>query len=630
MLTPEHRDYLAAQAVDVALAEKLGVRSLTSHADNVGLPRPFDNWANFPAILFPWTSEDGRVEYQVRPDNPTSLVKGGRPRKYVFRKGAVPVLWAVRPMDDATEVVLIVEGTKQALSAASYAPEGVAVYGIAGCRTWQKDGEPIPDLAGARGMDVVICLDADASHNDRVYDAGIELAGALKGVDAASVAFTRLGPAAGDEKAGLDDVLAELDVTERTGYLLNAIEEAKADPADRRPKDGAAAEESGLTDRLKALGLSGDALRHALELHSRAEAQKALRRLEMPPADPPSSVDLAALLAEPDEETPWRVEGLIPSGANALVVAQAKAGKTTLVGNLIRSVVDWESFLTEGVEGVGNLGKVTPLIDGQKAMVVDLELDRRTIRRWFRDQRITNTGAVLVESLRGRIGVFDIKDPERRAAWAKHLIQRDVKVLVIDCLGPLLAHYGADENSNTEVGQVLAAMESLKLEAGVEELILVHHAGHNGERTRGASRLRDWPDVEVRLMIEGSEDPRYEPAPDAPRYIAARGRDVSIRERKLAFNGVTRRLTLAAEGGNRAQVKSQKQREMLLDKLKKRPGSSQRELVGTNNALRNVLQELIEEGLVHTWAGKGKSIDHALAVNCPGRECSRQEAHQSG
>lgn len=392
---------------------------------------------------------------------------------------------------------------------------------------------------------------------------------------------------------------------------LNAMAETGVNPSE--PQRGG----EGIDAELDVLGVT-DLLvrRHARDEWARGEARRLVRRLGNPPADPPGGSSLTALLAEPDEETPWRVHGLIPVGANVLVVAQAKSGKTTLVNNLIKSLVDWEVFLTEDVEGTGDLGKVAPLMEGERVMVLDLELDRRTIRRWLRDQRITNTGSVMVESLRGRIDVFDIQDLERRAAWAKHLAEHNVKVLVVDCLSPLLAHYGAEENSNTEVGRIIAALEALKHDADVEELILVHHAGHNAERSRGASRLRGWPDVEVLLTIEGSEKPGVEPPPDAPRYIAARGRDVAMRERKLVFNSATRRLSLAPEGGTRAQAELGKVRKSLLDQIEKRPGSSQRQLCGTNNKLKDVLQTLIDEGLVHTGPGPRNSLLHAMADDC--------------
>lgn len=230
-LTVAHADYLAAQAVNPELARSLGVRSLSSPADTADLDGVWTNWANFPAILFPWVSPDGRTEYQVRPDDPTTDQRG-RLRKYVFRRDMVPVLWAVRPVPDA-DCIVIIEGTKQCLAGASYAPDGVAVYGISGCRSWQTEGTPIPDLAVADGKTVVVILDADAASNLDVYGAGIGLAEALAMEGATKVLFGRL-PAAG--KSGLDDVLATRAPDRRTAYLDRIIKGAKSKPADAKPK----------------------------------------------------------------------------------------------------------------------------------------------------------------------------------------------------------------------------------------------------------------------------------------------------------------------------------------------------------------------------------------------------------
>ena len=227
-LSEDHAAYLASQAVDVELAESLGVRTLASPADTRDLGEFWGNFANFPALLFPWTSPDGRVEIQVRPDNPTSDAKG-RPRKYVFHKGMVPVLWAVR---ETGGPVLIVEGTKQALAAASYAPETVSVYGIAGCRSWQIDGVPIPDLAVTDGREVIVVLDADAADNPDVYKAGIELAAALGMEGAGKVLFTRMP---GGGKSGLDDVLAGRPAERRALFMRRLIEGARPKPADKVP-----------------------------------------------------------------------------------------------------------------------------------------------------------------------------------------------------------------------------------------------------------------------------------------------------------------------------------------------------------------------------------------------------------
>lgn len=232
-LSPEHVAYLKAQAIDTDLAQALGVRSLLSHDDNpqTGV---WPNWANHPAILFPWTNEAGDVQYQVRPDNPTASASasGGRPRKYVFQKGMVPVLWAVRPVDGATKI-LIVEGTKQCLAAATYAPAGVAVYGMAGIRMWQHNGMAIDDLTVAEGREVIVIPDSDAAENPEVYKGAVELGEALKTEDAKKVSFVRVP---GGGTSGLDDVLAATAEAKRAPLLARLIKQAAAKPATAAPK----------------------------------------------------------------------------------------------------------------------------------------------------------------------------------------------------------------------------------------------------------------------------------------------------------------------------------------------------------------------------------------------------------
>lgn len=241
-LTEGHAAFLTAQAVDVGLALSLGVRSLVTREDN---PQDgmWGNWANHPAILFPWKNEAGEVQYQVRPDNPTTNSRG-RDNKYMFAKGAPPVLWAVRPVPDAKKIVLV-EGTKQCLAAASYAPEGVGVYGMAGCRMWQVNGHPIPDLVAADGREVVVLLDSDAADNPQVYEAGSSLAQALSMEGALKVTFGRL-PGVG--KSGLDDVLGARPADRRMDYLRRIIDGAKVKPADAKPNGKKKGQQAPTTD----------------------------------------------------------------------------------------------------------------------------------------------------------------------------------------------------------------------------------------------------------------------------------------------------------------------------------------------------------------------------------------------
>ncbi|KAA9134841.1 ATP-binding protein [Microbacterium caowuchunii] len=269
-------------------------------------------------------------------------------------------------------------------------------------------------------------------------------------------------------------------------------------------------------------------LEHELQrLRVRRDARRLLDAEEGAAADLPTPTRLDAFLAVNDPDPEYRIDGLLPTGGNALLAAQHKAGKSTLVANLLRAVADGATFLERHTTRPATV------------TLVDNELDPRTLRRWLVDQTIDTTGAVSVVSLRGRVGSFDILNDQVRARWAAQL--RGTDVLVFDCLRPALDALGLDENH--DAGRFLIALDALKAEAGIDELIVVHHMGHGGERSRGDSRILDWPDAIWKILREKPDDP------DSPRYFSAFGRDVDVHETRLEFDAATRRLR--AEGNSR-------------------------------------------------------------------------------
>lgn len=250
-------------------------------------------------------------------------------------------------------------------------------------------------------------------------------------------------------------------------------------------------------------------------------------------------------------------------------------------------------------------------------MVADLELDCRTLRRWLRDQGIAHTDRVRAESFRGRLADFDILDDARRTAWATALRAWGVRVLVIDPLGPLLATYGFSEDSNTDVSMVLNAVSTLAAEAGLSEIMIVHHMGHNGERSRGASRLRGWPDAEWRLVREGAAEGQ-EPPPDAARFFIAEGRDVAVPETRLSYDPSSRHLSVA--GGSRIQHAATKWEPDVLAAVQAHPGASGRAIEDAlasvpQRAGRQALRALVAAGKVHRFS-KGRTVHHVASDEC--------------
>lgn len=83
--------------------------------------------------------------------------------------------------------------------------------------------------------------------------------------------------------------------------------------------------------------------------------------------------------------------------------------------------------------------------------------------------------------------------------------------------------------------------------AGVVDDMVVHHAGHAGERSRGASRLLDEPDAIWTLTKDSdfTESSEANPLPASPtRYLSAYGRDVELPPEALKFDMGSRQLTL--------------------------------------------------------------------------------------
>ncbi|AUS30093.1 hypothetical protein C1M55_31590 (plasmid) [Rhodococcus qingshengii] len=307
-------------------------------------------------------------------------------------------------------------------------------------------------------------------------------------------------------------------------------------------------------------------------------------------------ISLVEFLAIPDEPAKYRIDELFPVGGRIMLSAQFKAGKTTTVGNLIRSLVDGDDFL--GKFATHKVGRVT---------LLDNELDARTLRSWLRDQKIQNTASVHVQPMRGRVGTFNIIDPTVRARWAKMLQGTDL--LILDVLRPVLDALGLDENR--DAGKFLVAFDALLADAGIQEAAVIHHMGHSGERSRGDSRLQDWPDALWRLVRQSEE-------PNSARYFSAFGRDVDIAEGLLAYDVRNRSLTYAS--GSRKDAVEAAAIPDIIDFLKTNPGASGREIEfemtthrnHTQKAQREALKSAISSGKIHTQLGPKRAKLHYI------------------
>ncbi|GAB3812122.1 AAA family ATPase [Kribbella italica] len=235
----------------------------------------------------------------------------------------------------------------------------------------------------------------------------------------------------------------------------------------------------------------------------------------------------------PDLE--FTVADLIPEGANVLLNAQYKKGKTTAALNLVRSIADGDDLF--------GAFRITPV--GNVAWW-NCEVSERQAVAWLKDMKVRNPENVSLLHLRGQS--MPLRNKEVRDWAVKWLKRHSVKVWVVDPFGAL---YDGEENSNSEIREWLRALDEIKRRAKVNVLVLVAHTGHDAQdddavvRARGGARLMDWPDV-IWTYRGGSDiDPSL-------RFMTAMGRDVEVPEFTLSFEPSTRTLTRVNGVGSRA------------------------------------------------------------------------------
>ncbi len=280
---------------------------------------------------------------------------------------------------------------------------------------------------------------------------------------------------------------------------------------------------------------------------------------------PPEDVgNLETWLRQPARPARFRVAGMLGVGHNAVLIAGRKAGKTTVIDNLVRTYADDWPFL--------NRFTVTPT--GRGVAIFNYEVEQEQYREWLRETGITNTHRVYSLNLRGKR--LPLINPRVQAWVAAWLAERDIGLWIVDPYSR--AYVGSVDNGNDEaqVGRFLDTLDVIKAEGGVDELVMPVHtpkaqAEAGQESAIGSQRLEAWPDAMwylTRDVMTGG------------RYLRAEGRDVDQPERPLSYDAATRMLALDLNGGTRAAVRADADAAALLAYVREHPDCSVRDAVG--------------------------------------------------
>jgi hypothetical protein len=338
----------------------------------------------------------------------------------------------------------------------------------------------------------------------------------------------------------------------------------------------------------------------AAEMYRQGVLREARRRLDAETVaatwrTPPGQPSFADDLQLPDEAVEYRIAGLLPMGANAVLVAPFKAGKTTLCNNLIRALVDGEDFL----------GRFPIAAPNGRVAVWNYEVSEGQYRRWLRDIGLANPDRLTVLNLRGfRMPVVHAHVEDWIVDW---LTAHKIGVWLVDPFARAFVGCG-DENGNSDVGVFLDTLDVIKERAGVGELILPIHTGRaeheaGQERARGASRLDDWADARWILTRDG----------EGRRFFAATGRDVDVEEELLTFDPDTRRLTFG--GWDRRGMAGKDLIEEVAVYVAEHPGLGVNELVlgmgrSRNRVVAAVNTALATRRVVAVEVSRGKRLHY--------------------
>ncbi|APX03381.1 AAA family ATPase [Arthrobacter sp. QXT-31] len=353
-----------------------------------------------------------------------------------------------------------------------------------------------------------------------------------------------------------------------------------------------------------------------VELANKRAREEANRRYKVENSDADlslfdSCMDLHTALTMPEEPMEWRVKHLLMVGHITTVTAPAKAGKTVLQVNRVKSYVDgtplFGRFPVKPVEG--------------NVAVWNYELMPNQMHDWFRRAQIVNRHKIFVMNMRGA-GLFIQNEVvlERAIKWL-----RDNKIEILE-IDPLQAAFLGSVNSDEDAADYITALQRLQKESGVKDIILTTHMGHAGksnaefERSIGSARWEGFPDNMWIYKREGDtaylriDKGRMDPVPEfaltrdpATNMLTHMG-DNSGQEASKANDLFREVIRTLADGIQKLKTK---------DVVEKIAGSATKK----KQEVRSILEELSEWGLLTEENVKQESGQKAAMVQMNSSGC---------
>lgn len=296
---------------------------------------------------------------------------------------------------------------------------------------------------------------------------------------------------------------------------------------------------------------------------------------------------LRELLPDPP---PPRIAGVLPGRGGAVLIAQAGAGKTTMLANLARDLLEGTPFLGERpVRQVG--GRIA---------LLSYEMDAAELIDWCNSAGVDLTRLVVLD-------LRDVPNPLgdvfEREVLANALDALEVEIIMVDTFGR--AFTGESQDSASDVTPWFAMLnEFTRTKVRAKEWIVAAHAGWTDGRGRGSSALHDAPDAVLIYKRDRDTETR------TLRVDKFRGRE-PMPEVAVTMDPETLRLSCETS------PKPQTHATGVMAYVAEHPGCSTREVrenvPGNARSVGDALTSLVRQGLIQRSPGPRNAWLHTLS-----------------
>lgn len=301
---------------------------------------------------------------------------------------------------------------------------------------------------------------------------------------------------------------------------------------------------------------------------------------------------LGQLMDEPEEETEWVVEGMLPMGGFALLAAKPKVGKSTLMRNLLVSVARGERFLgRQCAQG--------------KVLYFGLEEISSKVAGHFRRMGC-EVDPLIRESVRVYLGPADHKQALREL---EEVIAEERPLLVV--IDPLFLFVRvSDASAYAEVSNKLEPVRVLARETGTH-ILTTHHMSKAdrdaGDGVLGSTAIFGGVDTLMEMRI----------GPNGRTLATIQRYGENLEDTVINLDPAT---GIVFEGGTVAAVRQDTTRTDILRALELGPRTEQEikdSARADNKAVGETLRQMVRSGEL-TKSGKGRKGDpYVYALHIP-------------